>query len=549
MSRYNTTQKSEKNPALKIRDFYSFSLQILNEINYARMHPDEFAQKLEELRNTISDDNCLYIEGLPFLYTDLKSSLDDAIYFLQNQENLPGLVYNRTISQACDYLLDELIIHDGIDEANEKKYNIETRLNKFGEPLGEIFELIDYGMFSPEFIVINFILCDGDPEKYERKVLFNSKIKVLGIASSLLPSEKICTVLNFCEEFFDKYETVPLEIQMKYKKQSPKYQTKTIKSYNNQKELETKNLDFDDENYIDNLEKYSFKRKNSGKLYDYKKTQFNRQNSFNQKNDQEEKNNENNSQKLQTNFKKNEENLMQNFRDDRITIRKKRTLHEPKVMDVIEENQNDNDEDGFDKEFEIKSPPKELKTRGKNQKDIKIISLNDESEKKNNSKKIEQKISYENGKKIISTKTTENKNGEIVEKEEIEEVDEEPKKVRTEKIVKEIPKKYYYRKINDTKDNIDKEVENELKKMEKDYKVNFGNLDFKPSTKPHFESTEDMYEKEDDIDIPEGAIEVKVKQKTITDSSGVPVLIVHKTIMFEDGSKRNIIEKKNIVKK
>ena len=523
MSKYTKNQNLSKNPALKIRDFYSFSLQILNEINYARMHPDEFSQKLEELRNTISDDNCLYIEGLPFLYTDLKSSLDDAIYFLQNQENLPGLVYNRTISQACDYLLDELIIHDGIDEANEKKYNIETRLNKFGEPLGEIFELIDYGMFSPEFIVINFILCDGDPEKYERKVLFNSKIKVLGIASSLLPSEKICTVINFCEEFFDKYETVPLEVQMKYKKQGPKYQTKTIKSYNNQ--IETKN-----ENYYedDNLNKYSFKRRNSGKLYDLKKTQFNRRNSVNQKKNQQKNIKEEN--KFSKNDDKKNEN--ENFRDDRITIRKKRTLNEPKIMDIIEENENDKDEEGFDKEFDIKNP-----------KNYKI----NEPKTKNTSKKIEQNVRYENGKKIITTKTIENNNGEIVEKEEIEEVDEEPKKVRTEKLVKDIPKKYYYKKKND--DIMDKEIENELKKMEKDYKVNIGHLDFKPCNQPHFESTEDMYEKEDDIDIPEGAIEVKVKQKTITDSSGDPVLIVHKTITFEDGSKRNIIEKKNIVKK
>ena len=76
------------NPALRIRDFYSFGLQVLNEINFARMHPDEFVQKLEELNSTISKgDNSLYIEGVPFLYTDLKSSLEEAISFLSNQKS------------------------------------------------------------------------------------------------------------------------------------------------------------------------------------------------------------------------------------------------------------------------------------------------------------------------------------------------------------------------------------------------------------------------------------------------------------------------------
>ena len=153
-------KRKNVNPALRIRDFYSFGMQVLNEINFARMHPDEFVEKLEELRSTIRDDNCLYLEGIPFLYTNLKGSLDDAIRFLHKQNPLPGLIHNTTITQACDYLLDELIIHDGLDDEQSSKYSLENRLSKFGIPLGQSYELIDYGMFDPEFIVINFILCD-----------------------------------------------------------------------------------------------------------------------------------------------------------------------------------------------------------------------------------------------------------------------------------------------------------------------------------------------------------------------------------------------------
>ena len=201
MSRERGRRTREINHALRIRDFYSFGLQVLNEINFARMHPDEFVQKLEELNSTIRNDNCLYIEGIPFLYTNLKKSLEDAIDFLSNQKSLPGLIYNKTITQACDYLLDELIIHDGLDDDESNKYSLENRLSKFGEPLGEAYELIDYGMFDPEFIVINFILCDGDNQKYERNVIFNQKIKFLGIAASILPSEKICLLLIFVKNF------------------------------------------------------------------------------------------------------------------------------------------------------------------------------------------------------------------------------------------------------------------------------------------------------------------------------------------------------------
>ena len=276
MSRRVRNRKTrEINPALRIRDFYSFGLQVLNEINYARMHPDEFVQKLEELYSTIRNDNCLFIEGIPFLYSNLKESLEDAINFLSKQKPLPGLLYNKTITQACDYLLDELIIHDGLDEDESNKYSLENRLSKFGEPFGETYELIDYGMFDPEFIVINFILCDGDNQKYERNVIFNPRIKCLGIASSILPSDKICTVINFCEEFYDKFENIPLEVQMKYKKSVPKYNTKTIKSYSNQMDAGKPNSKNEEKDYLDNdYDDYNIKRRNSGKIFTMKRNQY-----------------------------------------------------------------------------------------------------------------------------------------------------------------------------------------------------------------------------------------------------------------------------------
>ena len=104
-SNQRSRRNREINPALRIRDFYSFGLQVLNEINYARMHPDEFLEKLQELYNSVSDGNCLYVDGVPFLYTDLRTSLKVAIDFLSKQKPLPGLIYNKTITQACDYLL------------------------------------------------------------------------------------------------------------------------------------------------------------------------------------------------------------------------------------------------------------------------------------------------------------------------------------------------------------------------------------------------------------------------------------------------------------
>ena len=573
----SSRRNREKNPALRIRDFYSFGLQVLNEINFARMHPDEFLQKLEELLSTITEnDNCLYIDGVPFLYTNLKSSLEEAINFLSKQKPLPGLIYNKTITQACDYLLDELIIHDGLEETENTKYNLENRLSKFGQPLGECYELIDYGMFDPEFIVINFILCDGDFQKYERNVIFNPKIKCLGIASSILPSEKICTVINFCEEFYDKYEGVPLDVQMKYKKSVPKYNTKTNKSFLNQKENQENDNKYDNKDLYedrnvenindtdDDIDNYNMKRRDSGKLFSMKRNQYiQRRDSLNKnekENLEQKKQNippkrgvinippkENNN--INNNNDEEEDPFEKNFRDDRKVIRRRRTIHEPKLMEIIEEEKDENDEP-FDREFKIESSKKIPKPQSQIPPEKKISNF---SKSQNNNTNTTTETKYIGDKKVTTTTTTSTKMGNDGKKETItttttEEISGEPPKYGN-KFVKNIPFKSYGRKKYHDFHDEDFNIEKEMAELEKDFDKEFGHLNLKSPIKPVFDATDDMFENEDDIDIPEGAVSIEVKQKTITDSKGNPVLVVHKTISYENGEKKTIIEKKNIVKK
>ena len=53
----------------------------------------------------------------------------------------------------------------------------------------------------------------------------------------------------------------------------------------------------------------------------------------------------------------------------------------------------------------------------------------------------------------------------------------------------------------------------------------------------------DNTEKDENANLPEGAVGMKVQQKTITDSNGEPVVEIIKTITYEDGSVQKIIDK------
>ena len=343
-------REKEFNPALRIRDFYSFSLQILHEINYAREHPDEFVEKLKELKETVEDskDNCLYIENVPFVYNNLLGSLDDSIKFLEKQKELPRLQYDKTITQACDYLLDELVAHDGLDDENANNYSLENRLNKFGHPLGENYELIDYGMFDPEFIVINFVLGDGDKNKFERNVIFNPKVNFIGIASGILSSGKICTIINCCEQFYELNDKIPADVEKKYNKIVPSFNTKTINNYSgksgNSTNIERYTSNTKKEGNVEEqfTEELNTKRGDSGDLFSVKKTEY---------------------------IKRREcvKDPKNKKKDARIYLRNKKTKNEPKnFFDELDDEDIDfNEDDFFDKEFDINFRD-EFGNKGKN---------------------------------------------------------------------------------------------------------------------------------------------------------------------------------------
>lgn len=51
------------------------------------------------------------------------------------------------------------------------------------------------------------------------------------------------------------------------------------------------------------------------------------------------------------------------------------------------------------------------------------------------------------------------------------------------------------------------------------------------------------------MELPENAVSMKVKQKQITDANGKLALIIRKTITYEDGTVKTLVEKKPIVEK
>lgn len=208
------------NPVMNISNFSKFSKKVFEEFNFARSNPKLYARKLVEIKNRMKD-NIININGFGIYYSEGTAAFEEAIDFLRSlpSPSKLSLCLTQGIINSTNELLNLLILHEGIEGISDnesRKFDLDKRINHYGASFGELDELIDYGTFDPEFVIVNFIVCDGDPERKDRQILFNPLTKYCGVTSGILPSEKICTVINLAEYFFNPGEIVSQAILQKF---------------------------------------------------------------------------------------------------------------------------------------------------------------------------------------------------------------------------------------------------------------------------------------------------------------------------------------------
>ena len=209
--------KEENDEDKKVVLYSKFAEEVLAEINLARTKPSEYAAKLERISTTLKGRKAKVGEHTIKL-KEGAAIFDEAIHYLLNIGTMEPLELCEGLSESANELLYLLIIQEGVDmsEFNLDIYDLEHRLDHFGVYFGEFNELIDYGSFDPEFMVVNFLLSDGDESRNDRHTIMNALLKHCGITSGVLPSGKKCTILNFVQYYYKPGEEVPDDILKNY---------------------------------------------------------------------------------------------------------------------------------------------------------------------------------------------------------------------------------------------------------------------------------------------------------------------------------------------
>lgn len=185
---YFSPQNFERNRILFQQynpDFPMLEKDILKLINYMRTNPEKYFNEFSKYFET------------DFLYK-INNDLND----IKSLKLFP-LSTKKEISQAgkdyLDYLAEHMIDKKYFSSNNGAKtgFNLKTRLSKYGERSGKIFESVIINSSCAEEIVNKLV-----KDEKARSVIFSPNMKYIGITCGFMSKwNSICTIIDIVQDF------------------------------------------------------------------------------------------------------------------------------------------------------------------------------------------------------------------------------------------------------------------------------------------------------------------------------------------------------------
>jgi len=176
--------------------------EVINEINFARTRPAEYAAYLEQLRPYFSGKEYRR-PGRPGLLTEEGTApLEEAIKFLRASKPLPALGVSRGLCSGARLLVEDQSATGATGHKGTDGTFCEQRAQRFGSWQGDLGENLTYGADSARERVLTLLIDDGVATRGHRLRILNPSYKVVGVACGLHQMGSMC-VINFAGGFND----------------------------------------------------------------------------------------------------------------------------------------------------------------------------------------------------------------------------------------------------------------------------------------------------------------------------------------------------------
>lgn len=176
----------------------SFLKELVEEINKVRLNPSSYADKIDGYKT--------YFQGkilrIPNSNVGIKTqegadAYEECAKFLRTAESSEQQIPSKGLTKIADELLK--VVQKDPSEIGGVDMN--SLIEKYGNFTGSFNRVMECGGSSPEQVVINLLVSDGDKSRSQRNTLLNKSLKRIGVASGKHDIYRTATIIILCTKF------------------------------------------------------------------------------------------------------------------------------------------------------------------------------------------------------------------------------------------------------------------------------------------------------------------------------------------------------------
>ena len=176
-----------------------FAQKVIEEVNKIRLNPKTYSNKIRGYLSCFQG-NVLRIPKQPGLMTqEGAAAYREAVDFLLSLPKLQPLNPDPSLTAAAQEMASELEHCQNFDQMDS--IDREGIIDKFGHYEGQFGESTDFGSLSPEMVVVNLLVDDGNKSRSNRKMLFKETYRKIGCGCMPHNTYKSVTVIMYATNF------------------------------------------------------------------------------------------------------------------------------------------------------------------------------------------------------------------------------------------------------------------------------------------------------------------------------------------------------------
>lgn len=191
----NSFEYKTKTPS-NIANLNIFEKELIDEINELRNDPKQYSNKLKE-RLKYYNGNIYSIPDKIYLKTkEGQKAVLEAIQILEKTLPMPLLEVHQSLNESSKYHVNDIGPKGIVSHNSSNGETTFKRILRFGK-FQQIGEVISFGIFDTEEIVIQFLIDDGVYDRGHRKNLLHPSFKFVGVACGYHKIYDFMCTVNF----------------------------------------------------------------------------------------------------------------------------------------------------------------------------------------------------------------------------------------------------------------------------------------------------------------------------------------------------------------